>query len=59
LSFHIFGKVLIVLNTFEATQDLLEKRGDICSDRPDIPFVEMYAFFFLIKCSGLLLSDLA
>ena len=29
----------------EATQDLLEKRGDICSDRPDIPIAEMYAVF--------------
>ncbi|KAH9973773.1 cytochrome P450 [Lactifluus volemus] len=36
------------MNTFEATQDLLEKRGDICSDRPDIPFVEMTGWQWLV-----------
>jgi hypothetical protein len=44
LSFHVFGRVIVVLNTFEATRDLLEKRGDICSDRPAVPIFEMYAF---------------
>jgi hypothetical protein len=43
LSFHVFGRVIVVLNTVEATKDLLEKRGDICSDRPAVPIFEMYA----------------
>jgi hypothetical protein len=42
MSFRVFGKVIIVLNTAKATKDLLEKRGDICSDRPVITFYEMY-----------------
>ena len=41
LSFHVFGKVIIVLNTVKSTKDLLEKRGEIYSDRPVIPFYEM------------------
>ncbi|KAI0302454.1 cytochrome P450 [Multifurca ochricompacta] len=41
LSFHIFGRVIVVLNTVKATKDLLEKHGDIYSDRPVIPFYEM------------------
>ena len=44
LSFHIFGQVIVVLNSFKATKDLLEKRGDIYSDRPVIPICEMYVF---------------
>jgi hypothetical protein len=42
LSFHMFGQVIVVLNTVEATKDLLERRGDICSDRPVLPIFEMY-----------------
>lgn len=42
LSFHVFGKVIVVLNSFKACKDLLEKRGDIYSDRPVVPIVEMY-----------------
>jgi hypothetical protein len=30
------------LSSIKATKDLLEKRGDIYSDRPAIPFYEMY-----------------
>jgi hypothetical protein len=42
LSFHVFGKVIVVLNSFKASKDLLERRGDIYSDRPVVPSVEMY-----------------
>ena len=42
MSFHIFGQVIVVLSSTKATKDLLEKRGDIYSDRPVIPFYEMY-----------------
>jgi hypothetical protein len=42
LSFHIFGKVIVVLNTAKAAKDLLEKRGAIYSDRSVMPFYEMW-----------------
>jgi hypothetical protein len=42
LSFHVFGKVIVVLNSLKANKDLLERRADIYSDRPVIPIVEMY-----------------
>ncbi|KAH8994576.1 hypothetical protein EDB92DRAFT_290801 [Lactarius akahatsu] len=41
LSFHIFGHVIIVLNTTKATKDLLEKRGDVYSDRPVVQMMKM------------------
>jgi hypothetical protein len=41
LSFYVFGKVIIVLNSLKANKDLLEKRGDIYSDRPVIPIFQM------------------
>lgn len=44
LSFRVFGKVIVVLNSLKANKDLLERRADIYSDRPVIPIVEMYVF---------------
>ena len=44
LSFRVFGKVIVVLNSLEANKDLLERRADIYSDRPVIPIIEMYVF---------------
>jgi hypothetical protein len=41
ISFHVFGQVIIVLNTAKAAKDLLERRGDVYVDRPEIPFSEM------------------
>jgi hypothetical protein len=41
MSFHVLGRVLIILGSTKATKDLLEKRGNIYSDRPAIPFFEM------------------
>ena len=46
MSFHVFGKIIIILNTAKAAKDLLEKRGDIYSDRPVITFFEMYVLQF-------------
>ena len=40
-SFRIFGQVIIVLNSIKVAKDLLEKNGDIYSDRPVLPFYEM------------------
>jgi len=44
LCFHVFGQVIVVLNSIKASKDLLERRGDIYSDRPVIPIYEMYVF---------------
>ncbi|KAI0289330.1 cytochrome P450 [Russula brevipes] len=44
MSFHVFGQVIVVLNSVEMTKDLLEKRGDIYSDRPVIPIYEMMSW---------------
>jgi hypothetical protein len=43
LLFHVFGQVIVVLDSIEATKDL-EKRGEIYSDRRAIPIVEMYVY---------------
>ena len=37
-----FSKVIIVLSSFSAIKDLLEKRGEYYSDRPSTPIMEMY-----------------
>jgi hypothetical protein len=42
LSFRIFGRVIVVLNSVKTSRDLLERRADIYSDRPVIPSAEMY-----------------
>ncbi|KAH9972642.1 cytochrome P450 [Lactifluus volemus] len=49
LSFHIFGQVIVVLNTIEDSKDLLEKHGDKCADRPHIPIVEMAGWQMLLQ----------
>jgi len=43
MSFHVLGRVIVILSSTRATKDLLKKRGNIYSDRPVIPFFEMYA----------------
>jgi hypothetical protein len=48
LSFRVFGQVIVVLNSAKATKDLLERRGNIYSDRPVIPIHEMYVFLPLM-----------
>ena len=37
-----FSEVIVVLSSFSAIKDLLEKRGEYYSDRPSIPITEMY-----------------
>ena len=39
---HIFSQVIIVLCSVSAVKDLLEKRGEIYSDRPHLPILEMF-----------------
>jgi hypothetical protein len=48
LSFHIFGQVIVVLNTANTAKDLLEKRAAIYSDRSPIPIHAMYVLEFNI-----------
>ena len=44
LSFHVFGQVIVVLSSIKSTKDLLDRRGDIYSDRPVTPIFDMYVF---------------
>jgi hypothetical protein len=53
LSFRVFGQVIVILNSVKASKDLLERRGDIYSDRPAIPFFEMYVFSCLTFSPGI------
>ena len=46
MSFHILGQVIVVLNSVNATKDLLEKRAAIYSDRSPLPIHEMYVLEF-------------
>jgi hypothetical protein len=39
---HFFSQVIVVLSSFSAIKDLLEKRGEDYSDRPSVPIVELY-----------------
>ena len=41
LSFRVFGKVIVVLNSLKANKDLFEKRGEIYADRPVVPIFQM------------------
>jgi hypothetical protein len=43
MSFHVLGRVVVILGSTEATKSLLERRGHTYSDRPVIPFFEMCA----------------
>jgi len=47
MSFHVFGQVIVVLNSVKATNDLLERCGDIYSDHPAIPICEMCVIDFI------------
>jgi len=40
----IFSQVVVVLCSVSAIKDLLEKRGEIYSDRPHLPITEMFVF---------------
>lgn len=44
MSFHVLGRVVVILGSTKATKSLLERRGHTYSDRPVIPFFEMCAF---------------
>ena len=42
ISLRVFSEVVIVLNSLSSLKDLLEKRGQIYSERPALPIAEMY-----------------
>ena len=44
MSFRVFGRVIVVLNSVKTSKDLLERRADTYSDRPVFPSAEMYVF---------------
>ncbi|KAI0253743.1 cytochrome P450 [Lactifluus subvellereus] len=52
LSFHVFGRVIVVLSSAKATKDLLEKRGHIYSGRPMIPFYDMMEWDWFLPAAG-------
>lgn len=47
LLFHVYGMVIVVLNSIKVAKDLLEKNGDIYYDRPVIPIHEMRVLRYL------------
>jgi len=42
ISLRVFSEVVVVLNSLSSLKDLLEKRGQIYSERPALPIAEMY-----------------
>ena len=49
LCLHILGEVVVVLCSLSAIKDLLEKRGQVYSDRHQIPILEMCAHYYYIR----------
>ncbi|KAI0309616.1 cytochrome P450 [Amylostereum chailletii] len=43
-SFKVFNTVIIVINSTRVAKDLFEKRGTIYSDRPNVPFFDLFGF---------------
>ncbi|KAI9457535.1 cytochrome P450 [Russula earlei] len=48
ISFRVFGQVIVVLNSSKASKELLERRGDIYSDRPTIPIHDMMGWEWVV-----------
>ncbi|KAF8504866.1 cytochrome P450 [Russula emetica] len=48
-----FSEVIVVLSSFSAIKDLLEKRGDNYSERPSVPIMEMMDFEWPVFMIGL------
>ena len=56
MSVKILGQVVVILNSPKAAKDLLEKRGNIYSDRHLMPFYQMYAPYISFSDSPMDLS---
>ncbi|TRM63938.1 cytochrome P450 [Schizophyllum amplum] len=48
----VLGQPIIVLNSLQATVDLLEKRGAIYSDRPQFAFFDMLGWYECLLLTG-------
>jgi len=48
ISFHVLGQVIVVLNSVKATKDLLERRGEIYSDRPTLTIHGMMEWHWFV-----------
>ena len=46
ICFRVFSQVIVVLCSLSAVKDLLEKRGEIYSERPTLPILEMCAYYY-------------
>lgn len=42
-----FGLDVVVINDIKIAEDLLERRAKLYNDRPQIPVVGLYVFFFV------------
>ncbi|KAI0301726.1 cytochrome P450 [Multifurca ochricompacta] len=51
ISFRVFGQVIVVLNTIKAAKDLLERRGEIYSDRPETPIYDMMEWQWILPAA--------
>ncbi len=51
--FNVFGSHVVVLNSYEATRDLLDARGSIYSSRPRLVMLkEVYVYSIIILTSS-------
>ncbi|KAI0265316.1 cytochrome P450 [Gloeopeniophorella convolvens] len=48
ISLEVFGQTIVVLNSVRVCKDLFEKRGEIYSERPIIPFFEMMGWHMFV-----------
>ncbi|KAN0109867.1 cytochrome P450 [Russula decolorans] len=53
ISLRVFSEVVVVLNSLSALKDLLEKRGQIYSERPALPIAEMMDMNWPVFMTGM------
>jgi hypothetical protein len=53
-----FSKAIVVLSSFSAIKDLLEKRGEYYSDRPSLPIMKLYVLWRFYFPMGRHVDDL-
>ncbi len=46
---HVFGQGLVFLNSPEAVNDLLDKRGSVYSDKPQLVMVGELCVFLVVR----------
>ena len=49
ISLALPGTTILVVNSAEAAKKLLDKQAATCSDRPSLPFAELYVHHLLMK----------